>query len=287
MDFLTIYTDCEDLVSLLHPYPIDNPPSNEELNKKLPEEFYHFENPLKEYVVMKGTAIVEQGYRNLITFLIDNIGIDVYSLLNVSNTLEIPIDELEKLSDKKITKGLLIADSLTFSKPYLINKQISKLLKLDFHDTLKNLQYLIPETVVENDPEKMNTLENFWELAGSFDKKHIIAQQFETIFELRNEIAHNATSISLENLDLHWWIQNISSYLQYGTALVLFYGIFCTKFNDYDSLSKIDYFKRDDNYTNPPSIDEIKEVFEMLFGVTSEKLIEYIKSQQQKYHNSK
>jgi len=287
MDFLTLYVDCQSLRAFLFPrFDCDPNDIDDIIEIKLPNEFQHLKDPLNEYVVLKTIAIVENGFRNLIIFLIDHIGIDYSSLPNISKTLEIQIDDVDRLSDKKLTKGLLITDSLTLSKPYLINSIFSKLLKLDFHDSLKKLCDLIDLERFQNELDWENVFMNLQMLETSLDTKYDIALEFETIFQKRNEIAHNAESPSLEKFDLDLWVSNCSLYIQYGTAFVLFYVIFCTKFDDYTSLSKLDYFRRDKDDSSSVTLEEIKEVFELLFGVSTEILIDHIKEQQQKYRNS-
>lgn len=282
VNFLFAYTASEDLFQYLEPFvhPDFIDPDNE--NQQLGKEFSHIENALKEYVIMKGTAIVEQGYKNLITFLIDDVKIDASQIIN-SNSIEVPLDKIEQLSRKKITSGLLVADSLALSKPYLINKLLSKLLKLDFHNTLRNLPSIISkETLEKYDYEEMEDLQ------AMFDEKYTIGQEFEQIFEMRNEIAHNIKSPSIEKIwSLGHWIKATSLYLQYGTALVLFYALFCTKNTNFDSLLKLDYFKRRHRMDEPLSKESITILFEKIFGVSSFDLVEYIKSQQEKYRNHK
>lgn len=279
--FLTSYMDCYDLSDCL-----------QDMNEIIPEAPYfkktedipeRLKQPLREYVIVKGTAIVENGFSNLVTFLVDTIGIDIYKSHKISS-LEINIDDIDKLSEKKITKGLLVSDILHFGKPFLINFEISRFLRLDFHDTLSKLYTLISDEDFENDPELMGAYTHLEELSNITDPKSSMGTHFEEMFEKRNEIAHNATVAPIDENDVLFWLPLIALYMEYGTAFVLFYGIFCTDFKDYNSLSKLDYFRRDTD-DNPIKIEEIKEVFEYMFGISSEKLVDFIKQQQKEFRN--
>ncbi len=279
LDFLTIYADLDDLGSLI--FPTHYLGATKEENEKYDKYFEDYSYALQEYAILKCSAIVEYGFRNLAIFLIDTIGIDIYNSHKISK-LEINLNDVDKLSDNKITKGMLISDSLSFGKPFLINIEMSKFLKLDFHKTLANLYSIYPEPDPDKEPERWDTYMDFNGLTSLFDATPY-AKEFDEIFEWRNDIAHNARYKNLDSDVLNPWLLDTSLYLQYGTALVLFYGIFCTNFKDYNSLAKVDYFRRDVDDANPITIDEIKEVFELLFGVETEKLIEFIRQQQREY----
>ncbi len=278
MDFLTVYDDLFDLSSLLYSMKYLN--TSEEDQRKYDKFYENYSIALKEYVVLKSTATIEYGFRNLVIFLIDSIGIDIFESHRISS-LQIGISDIDRLADKKITKGLLISDQLSFKNPYLINKEISKFLKLDFHKTLASLYTLVPEEP-DKDPEKFATALYLQVISDLFEIEEL-TEQFNTFFDQRNDIAHNAVYLKLEAEAINSLLVYCSYYLQYGTAFVLFYGIFCSDFKDYNSLSKLDYFRRDVGDSNPITIDEIKEVFELLFGGETEKLIEFIKEQQREY----
>lgn len=282
VNFLHAHEACQELLQYLQPYifPIELiDPDNED--QKLPKELSHLDTALKEYVIVKTCAIVENGFKNLIIFLIDHVKVD-FSLIRKFDHIEIKFDDIDAMLNKKISKGLLIANEVSLSKPYLINSCMSKLLKLDFHNSLGGI---VKATVSPDAFDQKNVVDliDLFLILSNFDG---MKKEFEEIFEMRNQIVHNIESPSLNNIkDLWNWVDGNSLYLHYGIAFVLFFALFCTKNPNKNSLLQLDYFK---NQKRDKSISEsdVMEIFEKIFGISSLDLKKYIHEQQKQYKNS-
>ena len=75
------------------------------VNQEEIENTHGWENPLKEYVIFKAVAIFEQSFRNLLVFLIDDLKLNIQETLEIGNKITISIDDLNKFSNDKATKG--------------------------------------------------------------------------------------------------------------------------------------------------------------------------------------
>ena len=278
--FLATYEDFENLSQYISPYMPWDLRGEQELkeNNVMPE------NPLKEYVIFKAVAIFEQSFRNLVVFLIDDLKLDIQEPLGIGNSITISIDDLNKFSNDKATKGFMITDSISgkINRPFLINQTFSKILKLDFDDTLKNL-HVINEDKSNFNSFQLNRLSNIFN--NNQDDPDSYGDEFDRIFQLRNLIAHNSkhaayyeneSIIKNDKMDLDRWLLSICAYVDYAINLITFYGIFCTKFDDLGKLVKKEIFPRhstEKNFTE----NDIKEFFEREFGTSIEKISEYIK----------
>jgi len=317
-EFLSTYDDFENLSQYIRPFrPWEQwsqigDPEHEEI-----ENTHGWENPLKEYVIFKAVAIFEQSFRNLLVFLIDDLKLNIQESLEIGNKITISIDDLNKFSNDKATKGFIITDSISgqINRPFLINQTFSKILKLNFDDTLKNLHIVnedkknfnsfqlnqLSNIFNNNQDDKLdtvNTKEKLKDFTNIFnnnqDDPDSYSDEFERIFQLRNLIAHNSkhaayyeneSIIKNDKMDLHRWLRSICAYVDYAIKLIIFYSIFCTKFDDFEKLAKKEIFPRvltEKNYT----VNDIKEFFEREFGASIEKVSEYVKSQQDKYQQN-
>ena len=284
-EFLNPYEDFENLSQYIRPFlPWEQigEPEHEGKNYDV-----GYEHELKEYVIFKAVAIVEQSFRNLLVFLIDDLKLNVHEVVGKQNKISISINELDKILTDKPTKGLLIAESLTsrINKPYTINETFSKILKLDFHDTLSNL-YTIYNNEDNHGLSSINFVGGLKTLSKIFENENEdsepYSKEFLRIFKLRNDIAHNTKHMAFydndsmlknEELDLHKWLSSVLAYVSFGTKLIAFYGIFRPR-------SQLVH-----EYTLE-STEEIKRFFESSFGTSIEKVSEYIKLQQKKYKSN-
>ena len=249
-EFLNPYDDFENLSKFIQPFV-----PWELLDDSVEEHSNPYENELKEYVIFKAVAIMEQSYRNLLIFLIDDLKLDVHESLGIGNKITISINDLNKISKNNVTKGFLITESLSsqINRPFLINQTFSKILKLNFHDTLSNLYTIYNNE--NNSSFPMNHLGGLKTLSEIFENENNDSEPYEKeflrIFELRNHIAHNVKHTSFyegesilenEEMDLHKWLASLLAYVSFGIKLIAFYGIFCSKFNNLESLSKMEIF---------------------------------------------
>jgi hypothetical protein len=286
--FFTPFDDFENLSQYVRPFvPWDL--LDEDIEKEalanISKTHEILENPLKEYVIFKAVAIVEQSFRNLLIFLIDDLKLNIQKSLGIGNKITIFIDDLNKYSNSAPTKGFMITDSISnqINRPHVINETFSKILKLDFHDTLKNLH-----TIVDN-KDSIYYLDILSKIFENNSDSH--NEEFEKIFQLRNLIAHNSkhekfyeyeSIMKNEKIDLHLWLMRLFSYVSIGSALVSFYGIYFTKFNNLEELVKKEIFPRYSTEKDH-TVEDIKDYFEKTFGTNIEKVSEYIKLQQEKY----
>lgn len=85
---------------------------------------------LKNYLVVTLVATIEDCLRNLARRIIDEYQLDVSKIINENITL--PISLLDRIADKELTKGRLVASNFNFANPHVANEFFSKLMDVDF-----------------------------------------------------------------------------------------------------------------------------------------------------------
>jgi hypothetical protein len=80
----------------------------------------------------------------------------------------------------------------------VINKYFSRLLGLNFFRAVKDLDHLVSGS---------STLESNWE-------------KIENLFELRNQVVHNARKVELSDKELIWLFSSITIFLESAQQLI-------------------------------------------------------------------
>ena len=160
------------------------------------------QNHLLDYVIIRNVTLIENGFRQLIQNLINYREVDLKILFH-SDQIEIPISELPKISQKNISTGEIVASNFNLQNLYIINSVLSKIFKLDFFITLKE----ILNKKENHDDESKKLIQN-WDSLKKF-------------FEIRNDIVHYFDKHNSFRVDeMKNFISLSSILLQYSEMLI-------------------------------------------------------------------
>lgn len=139
---------------------------------------------LKNYLVIRLVTVLETFFRNKTIKIIDENNFEISGLFN-KGELTIALSDFEEIQKTEFTKGRIVATNFNFQNINEINFVYSKLLGVDFLETVKQATTL--KELLDNGTEVTRDLlpslySNWTELLG--------------IFQIRNEIIHNIRSVN-------------------------------------------------------------------------------------------
>lgn len=163
---------------------------------------------LKNYFVIHLVTIIENHFKETLSFVVDNHKIDVFQLLD-KNEISIPITKLDELQKIKITKGKIVASNFNFQNISEINHVFSTIFGINFLTNIKKLakKHLITRLLDDKHPykkeieKKENYFIEFW-------------ADFLKIFSLRNSLVHSTkTNVTWDAEKLWHMYESILTFL--------------------------------------------------------------------------
>ncbi len=136
---------------------------------------------LKQIFVIKLVTLVEIRFRDLMRHYLELFSPNLEIFFPNDPNIELMINELKKYEgDRYLLKEDYVVANFNWQNLQVINKYFSRLLELNFFQAIKDL---------EKDSKETGSLEEDWE-------------KIEDLFELRNQVVHNAKNVELNNDEL-------------------------------------------------------------------------------------
>lgn len=132
---------------------------------------------LKNYFIIRLNTWMESELKKMIINLIDKNNLEIKKLFSTGEII-ISINDFKILKNKKITEGRLIASNFNFQNKDEINFVFSRLLGLDFYETIQ--KFILHPTFSKDKGT-----------AGYFSTLNKNWDSLMNLFELRNKIVHS------------------------------------------------------------------------------------------------
>jgi len=190
----------------------------------------------KNHIIIKLVSLIEDSFKKIVKDQVDLWEGNMGELFQ-SNKILISISDLDSIKNSEFTKGALVASNFNFQNPFVIDSTMSKILNLDFFETLKSLcnmtadSELIPKIDAEKKEAELflkarTDLVNHW-------------GDFLQLFKFRISIAHNSgPDIYTSNNQIEWFIADTYWFLFYGYLLAHTVGLIRT-----NQINEVDYIE--------------------------------------------
>lgn len=160
---------------------------------------------LKNYLIILLVSTTEQYLSNHVARMIDKHKDTLNISKVVDNDISIPISKLDQLANKKVTAGKLIASSINFANPVLVNSFCSKLFSWD--DSFQKIR----EYSQADPPGDYYFLDTI-----SLNKNW---NKFIAMFEMRNTIVHGLKQAKLSTHELRTLCNNTMVFLESASVI--------------------------------------------------------------------
>ena len=163
------------------------------------------ESYLKQLIVIKLVTFVEIRFRELMRYWIDYFSPQLEILFPNDSNIESILQDIRKYENKgggDFLKESHAVANFNWQNLEVINKYFSKLLDLHFFKAIKDLDLVLGD----------GSLERHWE-------------EIENLFELRNQVIHNAKEVELTNIEITLLAQYTTIFVTSATQLIDNYTI--------------------------------------------------------------
>ncbi len=170
---------------------------------------------IKNYVVINLVTIIESTLRSLVKVAIDSNDKKIKKILDRDEVI-IPLSIFDQVKKSELTKGEIVATHFNLQNPLIINKIFSKILGMNYFETIKEI---LKESI------KVGGLEDW---ANLDTKPKSVLQgwgKFEKLFEQRNLIVHNIDKeVNFSIDELIKLTSNIFMILEMSTYLMMMWN---------------------------------------------------------------
>ena len=177
---------------------------------------------LKNYFVIRLVTIVEDYFKNELSRFIDDYKIDISKITGTDEVI-LPLSKISEMKNGNVTKGKIVVANFNFENPRVIDEVVSSIIETKFFSLVKKFCQEHKVHDLASTPPDTEILEKETDLVKNWN-------EFISIFDLRNKVAHSTKTNVTKSADELWRIyENVLTFLGITKFIIFREGIWLKK----------------------------------------------------------
>jgi len=193
-------------------------------------------NSCKKFIIIKLVTIIEDSFKGILKKQIDVYNGNIKSFFSTRD-VRLSLYDFDSIKNDSFTKGSFIASFFNLQNPSVIDQTMSKVLELQFFETIQQICLMKPDDEILNDDIADDAgVSEYVKVRQELADRWI----FSRLIDYRNKIVHTLTDIDIDNKTLECYITDTFWYILISEALSFAVGVI--KNNSSEQLEELEFF---------------------------------------------